>query len=116
MVIASANEEIKNLTQEEAKRVYDQVTIKTKKALDISKQPNGIDGIRTLVELHKELETALITFIESFPVKTVGAWICTGWDKSITTEASNIRLREYITKLKTDGQGFTKVAANAALK
>lgn len=116
MVIASANEEIKNLTQEEAKMVYDQLTIKIKKASDISKQPNGIDGIRILVELHKELEDALINFIELFPVKTVGAWICTGWDKSITTEASNIRLREYITKLKTDGQGFTKVAANAALK
>lgn len=116
MVIASVNEEIKNLTQEEAKRVYDQVTIKTKKALDVSKQPNGIDGIRTLVELHEELETALITFIESFPVKTVGTWICTGWDKSIKTEASKIRLREYITKLKTDGQRLTKAAANVALK
>lgn len=115
MVIASANEEIKNLTQEEAKLVYDQVTIKTKKAADISKQPNGIDGIRILVELHKELESALITFIESFPVKTVGAWVCTGWDKSITTDASKTKLREYITKLKTDGQRFTKTAADAAL-
>lgn len=116
MVIASANEEIKIISPDDAKLVFEQVAIKIKKAGSLSTQPRGIDGVRVLVEHHKELENALVDFIESFPVKMVGGWICTGWDKSITTDAYKTRLRAYITKLKTDGDRFTKAAAEAALK
>lgn len=116
MVIANKNEEIQKLTKDETRLVFDQMTIKIKKAGDIATQPNGIDGIRALVEFHKEFETALLEFIESFPVKTVGAWICTGWEKCITTAEGKTKLRAYITRLKTNGNGFTKAAAEAALK
>lgn len=116
MVIVSASDEIKMLSQDDAKLVFEQVAIKIKKVGNISTQPRGIDGVRVLVEHHNELENALVSFIESFPVKTVGGWICTGWDKSITTPTSKTRLRTYITKLKTDGDSFTKAAAEAALK
>jgi len=116
MVIANKNEEIRSLTKDEAQLVFDQMIIKIKKSGGISTQPNGIDGIRVLVEFHKEFENALLGFIESFPVKTVGAWICTGWDKSITTDEGKAKLRAYISKLKTGGERFTKAAAEAALK
>lgn len=115
MVIANKNEEIKNLTQDEAKLVYDQVIIKIKKTGSMSTQPNGIDGIRALVELHKELETALVTFIESFSVKTVGAWICNGWGDSISTDAGKTKFCAYLSKLEIEGNTFTKKAAQTAL-
>ncbi|MEG2013431.1 MAG: Qat anti-phage system ATPase QatA [Anaerovoracaceae bacterium] len=116
MVIANKNEEIQKLTKEETQLVFDQMRTKIKKSGDISTQPNGIDGIRVLVEFHKEFESALLGFIESFPVHTVGAWICTGWEKSITTVDEKAKLCAYIARLKTEGNGFTKVAAEAALK
>lgn len=116
MVIANKSEEIRNLTKEETQLVFEQIIIKVNKAGGISTQPNGIDGIRFLVELHKEFESMLLGFIESFPEKTVGAWICTGWDKCITTDGGKTRLRAYIAKLKTHGNKFTKAAAEAALK
>jgi hypothetical protein len=116
MVVASASEEIQNLTQDEAKMVFEQLSIKIKKVGDISKQPNGIDGIRALVEQHKEMEVALVGLIEYFNSKAVGAWICTGWDKSITSADCKTRLHAYISKLQTEGSAFTKMAAQTALK
>lgn len=58
----------------------------------------------------------MLSFIESFQTDTVGAWICAGWDNSITTEEGKERLRNYIEKLKTNGTKLTKTAAETALK
>lgn len=116
MVIANKNEEIKNLTMDEAQLVLNQLIVKIKKTGSVSTQPNGMVGIRVLVEFHKELEEALLGFIESFPVNIVGAWICTGWDKCVTTDVGKTKLRAYLSKLKANGEGITKAAAEAALK
>ena len=116
MVIANKIDEIKSLTHEEAKLVFEQVKIKIKKAGGVSTQPNGIEGIRVIVEHHKELESALVSFVETFPIKSVGLWICKGWDKSITTDTGKANIRAYLTKLSTDGEKLTKAAAQAALK
>ena len=116
MVIAGKNDEIKGLSEEEAKLVFDQLVVRIMKIGNISTQPKGIDGIRALVEVHKEYESALLGVIESFPVDSVGAWICTGWEKSITTSNGKTRLRAYISKLKSDGEKLTKLAAKTALE
>jgi hypothetical protein len=115
MVIATANEEITKLSQDDAKTVFEHLTNRIKKSGDISKQPKGIDGVRVLVEHHKELESSLVGFIENFTAKTVGVWVCTGWDKSITTDVCKMRLRTYLSKLEKDGSLLTKKAAQTAL-
>lgn len=40
--------------------------MKVKKISDISTQPKGIDGIRILVEHHKELENSLLSLLNHF--------------------------------------------------
>lgn len=116
MVIARKKDEIIKLTKDESQVVFNQLKIKIKKSSDILLQPDGIDGIRILVEHHKALENSLLNFIESFPANNVGVWICAGWDNSITTEEGKERLRNYIEKLKTNGTKLTKTAAETALK
>ena len=116
MAIAGKNDEIKNLSNDEARLVFNQLKTKVKKIPDTSMQPNGINGIRILVEHHKELENSLLSFIESFQTDTVGAWICAGWKNCITTVEGKERLRKYIKKLKTAGTKLTKIAAETALK
>jgi hypothetical protein len=116
MVVATANDEITKLTQEDAKTVFRHLADRIKKAGDISTQPKGIDGVRVLVEHHKELEPSLISLIENFDAKTVGAWVCNGWDKSITTGDCKARLRAYLSKLENEGSLFTKKIAQTALK
>jgi hypothetical protein len=116
MVIATANEEITKLTQDDAKTVFEHLANRIKKSGDISKQPKGIDGVRALVEHHKELEPSLVGLVESFNVKIVGVWVCNGWDKSITTDTCKTRLHTYLLKLEKEGLPLTKKAAQTALK
>lgn len=105
-----------NFSNDEAQLVFNQLKTKVKKIPDTSIQPNGIDGIRILVEYHKELENSLLSFIESFQTDTVGAWICAGWENCITTVNGKKRLRKYIEELRTTGAKLTKKAAETALK
>lgn len=116
MAIASKIDEIIHLSNDESQLVFNQLKMKVKKISDISTQPKGIDGIRILVEHHKELENSLLSFIESFQTDTVGAWICAGWNNSITTDEGKEKLCKYIEKLKTNGTELTKTAAENALK
>jgi hypothetical protein len=116
MVVATADEEIAKLTQDDAKTVFGHLANRIKKSGDISKQPKGIDGIRVLIVHHKELEPSLVGLIENFNVKTVGAWVCNGWDKSIMTNPCRTRLRAYLSKLEKEGSSLTKKAAQTALK
>jgi len=115
MVVATANEEIKTLTQDDAKKVFDHLIIRIKKVSDISSQPNGIIGIRSLVENHKELESSLIRFIEYFNAKTVGVWICSGWSNSISTDSGKAQFCTYLSKLEKEGNALTKKAAQIAI-
>ena len=116
MAIASKIDEIIHLSNDESQLVFNQLKMKVKKISDISTQPKGIDGIRILVEHHKELENSLLSFIESFQTDTVGAWICAGWNNSITTDEGKEKLCKYIEKLKSNGTELTKTAAENALK
>jgi hypothetical protein len=116
MVVATANEEIAKLTQDDAKTVFGHLANRIKKSGDISKQPKGIDGVRVLVEHHKELEPSLVSLIENFNAKAVGPWVCNGWDRSITTSPCKTRLHAYLSRLENEGSLLTKKAAQTALE
>ncbi len=115
MVVATTKDEVKALSQDDAKKVFDHLIIRIKKTSDFATQPSGIIGIRALVENHKELETSLVSLIEYFDTKTVGVWICNGWGNSISSEAVKTKFRSYLSKLEKEGNSFTKKAAQTAL-
>ncbi len=115
MAIANKIDEISKLSKDETQLVFDQLKVKIKKSSDISTQPKGIEGIRILVEHHGEFEDSLLKLIESFPINTVGVWICTGWENSIKTHKGQEKLRNYLEKLKTNGTKLTQRAAETAL-
>jgi hypothetical protein len=72
--------------------------------------PKGIEGIKALVSHHSELEPSLIGLIEAFDCKRVGAWICSGWDKCLTTDNSKTSLNKYYERLSREGNSFVKAA------
>jgi Cdc6-like AAA superfamily ATPase len=115
MVVATIKDEVAALTQDDAQKVFDHLIIRIKKTSDFSAQPSGIIGIRALVESHKELETSLVSLIEYFDTKTVGAWICSGWGSSISSDTGKTKLRAYLSTLEKDGNSLVKKAAQAAL-
>lgn len=110
MNIASANDEIKALSPSDAKKVFEVVSSKILKNGDIATMPKGIEGIKALVSHHSELEPSLIGLIEAFDCKRVGAWICSGWDKCLTTDNSKTSLNKYYERLSREGNSFVKAA------
>lgn len=114
--VISAAEEIKALTGDEPKKAFDILTKKIKKISDISNEPAGIVGIRSLVAIHSHLENSLLSLIESFDCATVGPWIIKGWDDSITSAEGKARLKTHFEKLAKDGSKTTKAAIKATAK
>ena len=112
MNIASANDEIKALAPTDATKVFKVLSSKILKNGDIAMMPKGIEGIKALVANHSDLESSLLDLIEALDCKKVGAWICTGWDKCLTTENSKSRLDKYYESLSIDGNGLVKAALN----
>ena len=112
MNIASANDEIKVLSPADAMKVFEVLSSKILKNGDIAMMPKGIEGIKALVTHHRDLEPSLIGLIEAFDCKKVGAWICSGWDKCLTTENSKSRLGTYYESLLKEGNGIVKAALN----
>lgn len=112
MNIASANDEIKVLSPADAKKVFEVLSSKVLKNGDIAMMPKGIEGIKALVTHHRALETSLIGLIEAFDCKKVGAWICNGWDKCLTTDPSKSRLNKYYDNLLKEGNSLVKAALN----
>jgi hypothetical protein len=78
--------------------------------------PKGIEGIKALVSHHSDLEPSLIALIETFDCKRVGVWICSGWDKCVTTEISKSRLGKYYESLSKEGNVLVKAALNNTRK
>lgn len=109
MYIASITDKIKNLTGEEAKYVFDILSQKILGQGDGSKRPKGIDGIKVLVQLHKELQENLIGLITSFKNERVGLWICSGWDKCIIGKEEKEKLDKYYAQLSINGSAVVKI-------
>lgn len=110
MNIATIDSDIKELSIQEATKAFEVLSSKIFKQGNIKYKPKGIDGIRVLVAYHPELEVDLLGLIESFDRKTVGVWICNGWDKCITTDEAKRRWEVYVNNLLKDGNLLIKTA------
>ena len=76
-------DEIGNLSDEDASRLFDIIQQKIMESGNLYKKPRGIDGIVTLVQKKEFLREKLIQFIKALPKKQVGIWIKQGWNKAI---------------------------------
>jgi hypothetical protein len=112
MNIAGVRKEVKDLSDEDARIIFDNLSSKIMAQSNISEKPKGIEGIVCLVSLHQKLEYDLMSLIEMFNTKTVGVWICSGWNECIKSEAAKSRLSSYVDKLKVDGSAIVKAAAS----
>lgn len=116
MYIASISDKIEVLTSEEAKYVFDILSQKILGQGDVTKKPNGVEGIIVLVKLHKELQSNLIGLIESFKIDQVGVWVCSGWNKCIIDQEQKEKLNNYYNLLSKNGNHLVKTALQAMKK
>lgn len=110
MVIAGSKETIDSLNMEEAQKVFEVLKGRVQ-SQNTQTMPRGIEGIRVLVAGHLDLEDSLLSLIESFDPKSVGGWICSGWNSTIKTDGAKARWNNYCDKLSAEGTVLVKAAA-----
>ena len=115
MAVASAVQDIKDLSSRDAKYVFDILARKIQQAGSLTEKPRGIDGVIALVEHHDALEQDLIQLIQILDVSKVGAWICTGWDKCIRKAKEKGQLEDHYRKLADKGMSITRAAAKSKI-
>jgi len=112
MNIARYSGELKNLTTDDAKYIFDILSNKILGQGDLQNKPKGLDGIIELVSNHQELQKNLLNLIETFDVAKVGIWACSGWNKCIRSTNEVKRLEEFYHNLSENGNEMVKKIAS----
>lgn len=111
MIVTQHIAELAELSELKAEQVFDIVAQKIMEKGNFDNQPEGIDGIRILTQHKTFLRKRLVEFINGLPKAKVGAWVLTGWEKSIPNNCSEFsEINKYFDELKTDGNFIVKGA------
>lgn len=100
LTIMQHMDEIENLSDEDASRLFDIIQQKIMESGNLSKKPRGVDGFVILVQKKEFLRERLIRFIKALPQKQVGIWVKTGWNKAIPKKCKEYNeLQSYLETL-----------------
>lgn len=114
MVLAQYKEKFTNLSEQEALRVFEVVSLKINEKGQFKNQPDGIEGLKLLVQCKPELQNRFASFIASIPKKEVGFWVLKGFDKAIPNNTDAWKMLEkYHNDLRSEGNEEVKKALNA---
>lgn len=104
MVIAQYIEKIKELTDQQSEQVFEIIEQKIMEKGNFENKPDGIDGLRILVQ-HKDcLRKQLADFITRLPKTKVGIWVTNGWNNAIPSDCSEHDIIDkYFEELKAEG-------------
>jgi kap p-loop len=74
-------------------------------------QPDGIEGLRILVQHKPCLRKQLSDFITRLPKKRVGIWVANGWNNAIPNDCDEYNIIDrYLEELKTEGNSVVQGA------
>lgn len=91
IVIANSHEDVRKLTGVEPEAVFEAIRDQILAAENLSKKPDGVDGLSTLVEIHPHLQMRLVEFLETLPVDRIGAWSTSSWGKALSDKVPSDR-------------------------
>ena len=114
MIIVQYIDKIKNLSESEAKQVFEVVVQKIMEKGNFANKPDGIDGLITLTHQKTFLRQNLANFIAGLPKSKVGVWVLSGWEKAIPNSCNEYAtIKKYFDELSNDGNPIVKGALNA---
>lgn len=102
-------DELRQLKAAEADKVFEAVRSRIIGAAVFDTLPDGIHGLRALVQAQPLLQGRLIDFLESLPKARCGAWVVSGWQGVIVEANCTTRFDALLGE-------WSKVTGNAALK
>lgn len=91
MSVQSMISKLKELKPPEAEEVFEEVRLRIVGRDTLDTQPPGIEGMKVLVTSHPELESKLISFLESLSTEHLGIWVVHGWSATIKSPENDLR-------------------------
>ena len=87
LVVQGYLEELKQLKPPEADKVFEAIRSRVVGADTFDIAPEGIAGLKVLVQAQPLLQARLIDFLEGLPRSRCGVWVVSGWQGVITDGA-----------------------------
>ncbi|EKD63018.1 MAG: KAP P-loop [uncultured bacterium] len=116
MTVQAMNSKLRELAPPETAQVFEEVRLRIMSKGSFDTQPPGIEGLRVLVTAHPELESNLMSFLESLPLDHLGPWVVQGWNAVIKDPANNVRFDQSLDRwASTSNNQPLKTAAAAAI-
>jgi len=109
LIVQGHLDELKGLKSAEADKVFEAVRSRIIGAAAFEAQPDGIHGLRVLVQAQPLLQGRLIDFLESLPKARCGSWVVSGWQGVIVETTCTARFDALLGE-------WSKVSGNTALK
>lgn len=87
LVVQGYLEELKQLKSPEADKVFEAIRSRIVGVDTFDVAPEGIAGLKVLVQAQPLLQARLVDFLEGLPRSRCGAWVVSGWQGVITDGA-----------------------------
>lgn len=117
LVVQGYLDELQQLKAAEADKVFEAVRGRIIGAAVFDTLPDGIHGLRVLVQAQPLLQGRLIDFLESLPKARCGPWVTGGWQGVIVEPTSMTRFDALLGEWgKVAGNATLKAAAQAVLQ
>lgn len=117
LVVQGYLDELRQLKAAEADKVFEAVRGRIIGAAAFDTLPDGVHGLRVLVQAQPLLQGRLIDFLESLPKARCGPWVTGGWQGVIVEATSAARFDSLLEEWsKVSGNATLKAAAQAVLQ
>jgi predicted KAP-like P-loop ATPase len=109
LIVQGHLDELKRLKSAEADKVFEAVRSRIISTAAFDAQPDGIHGLRVLVQAQPLLQGRLIDFLESLPKARCGSWVVSGWQGVIAETTCTARFDALLKE-------WSNVSGNLGLK
>jgi hypothetical protein len=116
ITVLTMGAELKQLTGQEASRVFEGLRGRISGAPSLDLAPPGIDGISALVRAHPSLQSSLLDMLEMLPADKCGGWPVQGWEGVVTDTTARARLDALLLVWEGSKSLALKAAAAAVRK
>lgn len=113
MAVQGHLDDLKQLKTAEADKVFEAIRSRIVGSAAFDTLPDGIHGLRVLVQAQPLLQAQLVDFLESLPSERCGAWVVGGWQGVIVDAPHTERLNAL---LEVWGKASDNTALKAAAK
>lgn len=101
IIITGLKSDIKNLSADDARKLFDHLVERARQAPDWKVKPKQMEGLYALCKEHPELQEDLVITLENLPVVELGAWVATGIKLVLTNPPAKQRFEALMKKWET---------------